>query len=340
MTNTSPSFPPPVRVGRGAYAQHMPGTLGADCEHGRRPGDLRRGGLRRCRPTNSGGRRPSANSSASWSAGQLRRSRRRLFTIIGSAVGALLVIGAVVATVIVTNKGSNSNTASADTPTPRPRRRPHPPPDGKLPRVRRARRPRRELPVPGRRGGEQEDQPAAHRQGAHRPAADQRQHDHQPGQHRPAAGQRQGALHGQQLRQPGAAGLLQRHPVPPADHVAGLAVLQCGDPTGTGHRRPRLRVRQRIPDQPVPARQPGAAAAGGLPARHAGDGQRRAPAPTAASSSSSTRIRSCRRTTPPSAPSTRRAWPRWTRSPRQASTAAARDGKPKLPVQIKSIQLD
>jgi peptidyl-prolyl cis-trans isomerase B (cyclophilin B) len=59
--------------------------------------------------------------------------RRRLFTIIGSAVGAILVIAAVVATVLITNKDSNSNTASADTPTPATSAPPAPAADGKLP---------------------------------------------------------------------------------------------------------------------------------------------------------------------------------------------------------------
>ena len=59
--------------------------------------------------------------------------RRRLFTIIGSAVGAILVIAAVVATVVLTNKGSNSNTASAETPTPPTSAPPAPAADGKLP---------------------------------------------------------------------------------------------------------------------------------------------------------------------------------------------------------------
>jgi peptidyl-prolyl cis-trans isomerase B (cyclophilin B) len=58
--------------------------------------------------------------------------RRRLFTIVGSAVGAILVIAAVVATIVVTNKDSNSNTASADTPTPTSAS-PAPAADGKLP---------------------------------------------------------------------------------------------------------------------------------------------------------------------------------------------------------------
>ena len=60
--------------------------------------------------------------------------RRRLLTIIGSAVGAVLLIGAIVATVIVTNKDSkSSNTASADTPTSPTSALPAPPADGKLP---------------------------------------------------------------------------------------------------------------------------------------------------------------------------------------------------------------
>jgi peptidyl-prolyl cis-trans isomerase B (cyclophilin B) len=59
--------------------------------------------------------------------------RRRLLTIIGSALGAVLLIGAIVATVIVTNKDSHSNTASADTPTSPTSALPAPPADGKLP---------------------------------------------------------------------------------------------------------------------------------------------------------------------------------------------------------------
>jgi peptidyl-prolyl cis-trans isomerase B (cyclophilin B) len=60
--------------------------------------------------------------------------RRRLFTIIGSAVGAVLVIGAIVATVLITNRGSNSTTASATTSTPpTSAAAPTPPADGKTP---------------------------------------------------------------------------------------------------------------------------------------------------------------------------------------------------------------
>lgn len=47
-----------------------------------------------------------------------QEKRKRLFTIVGSAVGAVLVVAAVVATVIVTNRDSDSTTASASTTTP------------------------------------------------------------------------------------------------------------------------------------------------------------------------------------------------------------------------------
>jgi peptidyl-prolyl cis-trans isomerase B (cyclophilin B) len=55
--------------------------------------------------------------------------RRRLFTIIGSVVGVLLVIGAVVTTVILTNKSPGPN-AAADTPTPTTGAAPTSPPAG------------------------------------------------------------------------------------------------------------------------------------------------------------------------------------------------------------------
>ncbi|KQY09619.1 peptidylprolyl isomerase [Mycobacterium sp. Root135] len=55
--------------------------------------------------------------------------KRRLFTIIGSAAGVVLVIGAVVATVILTSKDSDTQ-ASADTPSPTSAAEPTPPPAG------------------------------------------------------------------------------------------------------------------------------------------------------------------------------------------------------------------
>jgi peptidyl-prolyl cis-trans isomerase B (cyclophilin B) len=44
--------------------------------------------------------------------------KRRIYTIAGSAVGAIVVIGAIVATVVLTNRDSGSQTASAATTTP------------------------------------------------------------------------------------------------------------------------------------------------------------------------------------------------------------------------------
>ncbi|BBY29591.1 peptidylprolyl isomerase [Mycolicibacterium sediminis] len=51
---------------------------------------------------------------------EAQAKRRRLLTIGGSALGAVLVIGAVVATVVVTNRDSGSTTASASTETTEP----------------------------------------------------------------------------------------------------------------------------------------------------------------------------------------------------------------------------
>lgn len=49
-----------------------------------------------------------------------KERKRRIYTIVGSAVGAVVVIGAVVATVIITNKDSGSQSASAATSTTAP----------------------------------------------------------------------------------------------------------------------------------------------------------------------------------------------------------------------------
>ncbi len=224
--------------------------------------------------------------------------RRRLFTIIGSAVVRSRRGRRAVAAYVMTQQRLRQHRHARPRPPRRPPSDARPDrPRGRGPAARRSRRPpawATNCQYPAAAGGQQAEQAAAHRQGADRPGAGQRQHGDQPGQHRPAARQRQVAVHRQQLRQPGPAGLLQRHPMPPADHRPGLSVLQCGDPTGQRQRRSRLRVRQRIPDQPVPARRSRSCRAGALSARHARDGQRRRRAPTAASSSWCTRIRSCR----------------------------------------------
>ena len=175
---------------------------------------------------------------------------------------------------------------------------------------------------------------AEDRQGAHRPGDDQRQHVHRSGQHRSDPEQRRGAVHGQQLRQPGPEGLLRRHRLPPADHrTESLGVLQCGDPTGTRFRRAGLPVRQRVPHQPVRQGRPGAADSRCSIRAARWRWPTPARTPTAASSSWSTRIRSCRRTTPCSAPSTPPAWPRWTRSPQAGVAGGGEDGKPATEVQ-------
>jgi peptidyl-prolyl cis-trans isomerase B (cyclophilin B) len=46
-----------------------------------------------------------------------KERKRRIYTIVGSAVAAIIVIGAIVATIVVTNKDSGSQTASAATTT-------------------------------------------------------------------------------------------------------------------------------------------------------------------------------------------------------------------------------
>ncbi len=82
-------------------------------------------------------------------------------------------------------------------------------------------------------------------------------------------------VHGQQLRQPGPAGLLRRHHLPPAHHRAEPAGAAVRRPDRHGHRRPRLPVRRRVPDRPVPPDDPTLGQPVDLPARHARDGQRR-----------------------------------------------------------------
>jgi peptidyl-prolyl cis-trans isomerase B (cyclophilin B) len=88
----------------------MPGTLVADHQIMRRTAAV---------PTNEQ-RRATAKRKLER---QLERRaakerKRRIYTIVGSSVAALVVIGAIVATVVVTNRDSGSQTASAATSTP------------------------------------------------------------------------------------------------------------------------------------------------------------------------------------------------------------------------------
>ena len=189
------------------------------CWHTRCGSTSTRGGPRRCRPTNSGGRQRSANSSDNWSDGPRRHAGGGCTRSSAPPWWSSPWSPGWRPTSCHPQRLRQHGTTAATTPPivgDADRNRPR----GRRPaaRVQGACRSRRQLPVPGRAGGQQAEQAAAHRQGADRPGTDQRQHVHRPGQHRHPARQRQGAVHGQQLRQPGPAGLLQRHPVPPADH--------------------------------------------------------------------------------------------------------------------------
>jgi peptidyl-prolyl cis-trans isomerase B (cyclophilin B) len=87
----------------------MPGTLGADHPIMRRTPAV---------PTNEQ-RRATAKRKLER---QLERRaekerRRRIFTIVGSVAAAIVVIGAIVATIVITNKDSGNQTASAATTT-------------------------------------------------------------------------------------------------------------------------------------------------------------------------------------------------------------------------------
>ena len=227
VINTVSSFPSP----RGWRASWPALSY---CWHTRCGSTTTRGGPRRCRPTNNGGRQRSANSSGNWSDGRHRH-----------AGGGCTRSSPPPWRLSPWSPGWRPSSSPETTPTAR-RRRPHPRPeligraDGtgagrQRPAacVQGARGSRQELPVPGGPGGQQAQQAAPNRRGADRPGAGQRQHVHRPGQHRHPARQRQGAVHRQQLRQPGPAGLLQRHHLPPADHEPG--------PVGAAVRRPDRR---------------------------------------------------------------------------------------------------
>jgi peptidyl-prolyl cis-trans isomerase B (cyclophilin B) len=120
--NTSTSFPSARHAGRGTYAQpllaHSVPIDDHEEDHAVPTNEQRRETAKR-----------KLERQLERRAAQARR--RRLFTIIGSAVGVLLVIGAVVATVTLTSKGTDTN-ASADTPTPSTsaQQAPPPPPGG------------------------------------------------------------------------------------------------------------------------------------------------------------------------------------------------------------------
>ena len=328
--NTSPSFPSPRSQGRGPLSATA-GTLVARLTS-------TRGGPRRCRPTNSGGRQPSANSSGNWSDGPRRHAGGGCSRSSAppSAVVAVVAGGGGrsssprrtrTATTAAAPHHPGGSSAAPTAPAPAARRR-------SCPRSRRPRDLGTNCQYPARRRpASKPNKPPRTGEVPTDPAADQRQHVHRPGQHRPSARQRQGAVHGQQLRQPGPAGLLQRHPVPPADHQSpGLVGAAVRRPDR--HRAPAARATSSPTSTRPTSTSPTtrAAAAGDLPARHAGDGQRRARHQRQpvlpglqgfAAAARLHRVRHDRR---------RPAWPRWTRSPRRAWNGGGQDGTPKTPV--------
>ena len=107
--NTPTSFPSALGVGRGAYAQpllaHSVPIHDIEKEHAVPTNEQRRATAKR-----------KLERQLERRAAQAKR--RRLFTIIGSVVGVVAVICATAAIVFYTNKDSNTSNASADTPTP------------------------------------------------------------------------------------------------------------------------------------------------------------------------------------------------------------------------------
>ena len=254
VINTASSFPLPIDVGLAAPALSiLPGTLVADSRAtrgGHGGADQRTAACDSQAQTRTAAGTPRASRPAGAAA---TRSS-------ASAVAAVVVVAAVVATVVITNTATRTarhRQRATTTPRQRTRRRD---------RHRRRRAAAAVQAAPPiwaptastrrRRGGQQAaSQPAAHRQGA-RPTRPQVS---------ASMSTNQGNI-GLQLdnaKSPctvnsfaslAQQGYFNDTPCHRLTTSPSLAVLQCGDPTGPRHRRPGLPVRQRVPDQPVPAR--------------------------------------------------------------------------------------
>ena len=120
-----------------------------------------------------------------------------------------------------------------------------------------------------------------------------------------------------------------------------LGVLQCGDPSGSGQGGPGYRFPNEYPTNQYRMADPALLDAGGVSARDAGDGQRRARHQRqpvflvyggfSRAAADVHRVRHHRQ---------RPGWRRWTRSPPRVWPAGSDDGKPVFDVTIESARLD
>ena len=231
---------------------------------------------------NSGVRRPSASSSGSWNVGQAQARKRRIFTIIGAAVAADRGDRRRGGHRRLTKRDSGDQTASAATTTTTattsaaadpaaPQSTPPLPP----------------FAAPADLGADCQypatPEPASKQ--VNPPRTGKVPTD--PAQVSASMATNQGNI-GLQLdngKSPctvnsfaslAQQGYFNDTPCHRLTTTEGLAVLQCGDPTGQGTGGPGYQFANEYPTNQYQPDDPAAAAAGGVPARHAGDGQRRA----------------------------------------------------------------
>ncbi len=250
MSNTTSSFPSP----RGRRAS-WPAL--SSCWHTRCGSTTTRGGPRRCRPTNNGGRQRSANSSGNWSDGPRRPAGGACYTIIGSVVAVVAVVAGWSAFVLHQRRlqqHGDGGTLHRRRAHRRSRPNRHRRATASCPRSRRPRisartastRPRRRPASRTSRPEPARCRPTRRRSASACPPTRATSACSSTTPRRPCTVNSFASLAQQ--------GYFNDTPCHRLTTSPGLSVLQCGDPTGSGQRRPWLRVRQRVPDQPVPAR--------------------------------------------------------------------------------------
>jgi peptidyl-prolyl cis-trans isomerase B (cyclophilin B) len=177
-----------------------------------------------------------------------KERRRRIFTIVGSVAAAIVVIGAIVATIVITNKDSGSETASAATTTSGAPSSEAPPTPGALP----------PFAAPANLGSN--CQYPASQEKASKPTKPPRtgKVPTDPAQISASMSTNQGNL-GLQLdnaKSPctvnsfanlAQQGFFNDTPCHRLTTSAGLAVLQCGDPTGQGTGGPGYQFENEYP---------------------------------------------------------------------------------------------